>query len=449
MWLFNAFPKDKVKAKYGFEPSQEWLDHVRLSSARAPNGSSSFISPDGLIFTNHHIAQGCIHDLSVGGKDYMKNGFYAPTRAEEPKCPGVEFVVLQGIEDVTAKVNAASKPGMSAADAGKAQLEVMSGLEKECSVNGLRCDVVTLYSGALYHLYKYKKYNDIRLVMAPEFDIAFFGGDPDNFEYPRYDLDISFFRAYENDKPAKTQDYLKWSKTGVKEGDLVLCPGIRDERAACSPWTSWSFCGTCQYPWQLKTLDTPRRRCCSNSVRQSEENAREAESDLFGLQNGFKAINGYQGGLLDKSLMDKKSADEKALRDVRQCRCQAQAGVRRSLGRDHQSSRRAEGNVHCPSSTWITWRGFRGDLARYARTIVRATRKSRSPAISASAVFRTRRCRRWSSGCSPPLQFISRWSSFSSRRAWPKCRSILGRKQRRGEDGAGRQVARRTRQGAD
>ena len=223
MWLFNAFPGDKVKAKYGFAPSQEWLDHVRLSSARAPNGSSSFVSPDGLIFTNHHIAQECIHDLSVGGKDYMKNGFYAPTQAAEPKCPGVEFVVLQGIEDVTAKVNAASKPGMSSADAGKAQREVMSNLESECSVNGLRCDVVTLYSGALYHLYKYKKYGDIRLVMAPEFSIAFFGGDPDNFEYPRYDLDISFFRAYENDQPAKTPDYLKWSKDRRERGRLGVC----------------------------------------------------------------------------------------------------------------------------------------------------------------------------------------------------------------------------------
>src|SRR6516162_7349519 len=147
MWLFEAFPKDKVKATYGFEPSQEWLDHVRLSSARAPNGSSSFVSADGLIFTNHHIAQGCIHDLSTNGKDYMKNGFYAPTRAEEPKCPGVEFVVLEDIEDVTDKVNAAAKPGMSAADAGKAQREEMSNLESACSTNGMRCDVVTLYSG--------------------------------------------------------------------------------------------------------------------------------------------------------------------------------------------------------------------------------------------------------------------------------------------------------------
>ncbi len=195
MWLFNAFPKDKVKAKYGWAPDQAWLDHVRLSSARAPNGSSSFVSPDGLIFTNHHIAQECIHDLSTGGKDYMKDGFYAATQADEAKCPGMEFVVLQDITDVTAQVNGAAKPGMSTADAGKAQRETMTALEKQCSGGDIRCDVVTFYSGAMYNLYKYKKYDDIRLVFAPEFSIAFFGGDPDNFEYPRYDLDISFFRV--------------------------------------------------------------------------------------------------------------------------------------------------------------------------------------------------------------------------------------------------------------
>jgi hypothetical protein len=291
MWLFNAFPKDKVKAKYGFEPSQEWLDHVRLSSARAPNGSSSFVSPDGLIFTNHHIAQGCIHDLSTGGKDYMKNGFYAPTRAEEPKCPGVEFVVLQGIEDVTAKVNAASKPGMSAAEAGKAQREVMSNLEKECSVNGLRCDVVTLYSGALYHLYMYKKYSDIRLVMAPEFSVAFFGGDPDNFEYPRYDLDISFFRAYENDQPAKTSDYLKWSKTGVKEGDLVFVSGHPGRTSRLLTMGQLDFLRDYQYPVLMKSLAN-RVAMLEKYKAQSEENARQSESDLFGTQNSAKAYDG-------------------------------------------------------------------------------------------------------------------------------------------------------------
>ena len=277
MWLFNAFPGDKVQAKYGFKPSQEWLDHVRLSSARAPNGSSSFVSPDGLIFTNHHIAQGCIHDLSTGGKDYMKDGFYAPTRADEPKCPGVEFVVLQGIEDVTEKVNAAAKAGMPPAEAGKAQREAMSALEKECSVNGMRCDVVTLYSGALYHLYKYKVYDDIRLVMAPEFAMAFFGGDPDNFEYPRYDLDISFFRAYENGAPAKTAHYLKWSKTGIKEGDLVFVPGHPGRTNRLLTMDQLEYLRDYSYPMVMKALDN-RVAMLETYGAGSAEDAREAES---------------------------------------------------------------------------------------------------------------------------------------------------------------------------
>src|SRR3974390_1259218 len=312
MWLFNAFPGDKVQATYGFKPSQEWLDHVRLSSARAPNGSSSFVSPDGLIFTNHHIAQGCIHDLSTGGKDYMKNGFYAPTRAEEPKCPGVEFVVLEGIEDVTAKVNAKAKQGMSSAEVGKAQREVMSALEKDCSVNGQRCDVVTLYSGALYHLYKYKTYSDIRLVMAPEFAMAFFGGDPDNFEYPRYDLDISFFRAYENGEPAKTPNYLKWSKTGIKDGDLVFVSGHPGRTSRLLTMDQLEYLRDYSYPMLMKTFDN-RVAMLQKYGAESPENAREAESDLFGTQNSQKAYLGYNSGLHDKQLMDKKAAEEKSL----------------------------------------------------------------------------------------------------------------------------------------
>src|SRR5215471_16238295 len=312
MWLFNAFPKDKVQAKYGWAPDQAWPDHVRLSSARAPNGSSSFVSPDGLIFTNHHIAQECIHDLSTGGKDYMKNGFYAATRDQEPKCPGVEFVVLQGIEDVTAKVNAVSKPGMSSAEIGKSQREVMSVLEKDCSVNGLRCDVVTLYSGALYHLYKYKEYSDIRLVMAPEFEIAFFGGDPDNFEYPRYDLDISFFRAYENNQPAKTPDYLKWSKTGIKEGDLVFVSGHPGRTSRLLTMDQLEFLRDYQYPMTMAALDN-RVNILQKYGSVSAENMRQAQSDLFSTQNSVKAYKGYNAALHNKSLMDRKAAEEKGL----------------------------------------------------------------------------------------------------------------------------------------
>jgi hypothetical protein len=191
MWLYNAPPKDKIKATYGFELTQEWLDHVRLSSVRFNNGGSgSFVSADGLTFTNHHVGAGCVQQLSTEGHDYIKTGFYAKTQAEEAKCPNLELNQLVGIEDVTDKVNAGVKPEMSAADAGQAQRAAMSQIEKDCSTTtGLRCDVVIFYSGQVYNLYKYKKYTDVRLVFAPEFDIAFFGGDPDNFTYPRYDLE--------------------------------------------------------------------------------------------------------------------------------------------------------------------------------------------------------------------------------------------------------------------
>ena len=377
MWLFNEFPKDKVKATYGFEPTQEWLDHVRLSSARAPNGSSSFISPDGLIFTNHHIAQGCIHDLSVNGKDYMKHGFYAPTRADEPKCPGMEFVVLEGIDDVTAKVNAAVKPGMSDADAGKAQREAMSGLEKECSHGDIRCDVVTLYSGALYQLYTYKKYDDIRLVMAPEFDIAFFGGDPDNFEYPRYDLDISFLRAYENGEPAKTKDYLTWSKTGVKDGELVFVSGNPGRTDRLFTVDQLNFLKDYQYPMVLASLKQ-RVDVLQKFAAQSEDNAREAEHDLFGLQNAYKAYTGYNGGLHDKALMDKKTADEKTLREY----VNADAKREQQFGNPWVAISDAvdvQKQIYKPLNYLDNMGGFRGMLANYARTIVRAAGQKQKP----------------------------------------------------------------------
>ena len=198
MWTFNNFPRQLVQQRYGFTPSEAWLDHLRLSSARFNNGGSgAFVSPDGLVMTNHHVGADCIHDLGSSARDYMAEGFYAPGREQEVHCPNLELNVLVGIEDVTAAVNAAVQPGMDAAARYAAQRSAMSRLEKECAERtGLRCDVVTLYEGGVFNLYRYKKYTDVRLVFAPEMDIAFFGGDPDNFTYPRCDLDVSFFRVY-------------------------------------------------------------------------------------------------------------------------------------------------------------------------------------------------------------------------------------------------------------
>jgi len=315
MWLYNAPPKDKIKAKYGFELTQGWLDHVRLSSVRFNNGGSgSFVSADGLTFTNHHVGAACVQQLSTEGHDYIKTGFYAKTQAEEAKCPNLELNQLVGIEDVTDKVNAGVKPEMSAAEAGQAQRAAMSQVEKDCSTStGLRCDVVIFYSGQVYNLYKYKKYTDVRLVFAPEFDIAFFGGDPDNFTYPRYDLDITFFRVYENDKPAHLDNYLKWSPTGVKDGDLIFVSGHPGNTSRLLTTAQLDFLRDVQYPSVLNFL-AKRIASLQEFSKQSEENARIAKEDLFGLQNAQKAISGYQAGLLDKSIMQTKAADETKLR---------------------------------------------------------------------------------------------------------------------------------------
>ena len=315
MWLYNAFPGARVKAKYGFAPSQSWLDHIRLSSIRFNNGTGSFVSPDGLAFTNHHIASECIHNISTGGKDYMKSGFYARTRAEEPKCPDLELDIVQKIEDVTAKVNAAVKPGMSVADAGQARRAAMSAIEKDCATStGLRCDVVTLYSGGMYHLYTYKKYTDVRLVFAPEFDMAFFGGDPDNFTYPRYDLDISFFHVYENNQPVHTNNYLRWSDTGVKEGDLIFVSGNPGSTDRLETMAQLEFLRDVEDPFWLNAY----KDCIAQLLQfssKSSENERTAQEDLFFMQNSYKAFSGEEEGLKTPGLMDKKKLEESKLRD--------------------------------------------------------------------------------------------------------------------------------------
>jgi hypothetical protein len=220
MWTFNAFPRDAVKKKYKMEVTDQWLEHVRLSSVRFGNGGSgSFVSPTGLVMTNHHVGADCIHKLAKSDNDLIKNGFYAKTRADEIKCPDLELNVLVDIADVTKDVQSVATAGMSDAAINKAQKQKMSALEKACADRTHnRCDVVPLYHGGLYNLYTYKKYTDVRLAFAPEFAIAFFGGDPDNFEYPRYDLDVTFFRVYENDAAVSPEHYLKWSPNGARDG---------------------------------------------------------------------------------------------------------------------------------------------------------------------------------------------------------------------------------------
>ena len=386
MWLYNEPPKDKIKAAYGFEVTQPWLDHLRLSSVRFNNGGSgSFVSADGLTFTNHHVGARCVQQLSTEGHDYMKTGFYAKSEAEEAKCPNLELNQLVGIEDVTEKVTAGVKAGMSAADAGQAQRVAMSQVEKDCATaTGLRCDVVIFYSGQVYNLYKYKKYTDVRLVFAPEFDAAFFGGDPDNFTYPRYDLDITFFRVYENGKPAHLENYLKWSQTGVKDGDLIFVSGHPGNTSRMLTMSQLDFLRDVQYPSVLKYLAS-RIALLQDFSKQSEENARIAKEDIFGLQNSQKAVTGFNGGLHDKAIMEKKAADETKVKTGFKGDSK-NAGTPDPWGEIEQAMK-LEGSIYANLTYMERLRGF-PRLALIARTLVRAAEEKPKPSDQRMREFR-------------------------------------------------------------
>ena len=227
MWTFDSPPAKLLKEKYGFDLTKAWLDHVRLASVRfMDGGSGSFVSPDGLMITNHHVGLGCIENVSSAGKDFVKEGFYAPARAAEAACPGYEVNVLTAMEDITARVLGAVRPEMPDIEAREARKAAAAAIENECSARTkLRCNVESFYQGGEYQLYQYRKYTDVRLVFAPEQSMAFFGGDPDNFTFPRHDVDICLMRAYENGRPVKPESYLRWSPTGVADGDLVFVSG--------------------------------------------------------------------------------------------------------------------------------------------------------------------------------------------------------------------------------
>ncbi|MCC7086724.1 MAG: S46 family peptidase [Pirellulales bacterium] len=316
MWLFNHPPKKLLKDQYNFEPTDKWLANLQHSAVRFNSGGSgAFISPGGLVLTNHHVGADALQKLSSKDHDYLATGFYAKSPADEIKCVDLELNVLMSIEDVTKQVNDAVKDDMSAAEAQKARRAVMNTIEKESlDASGLRSDVVTLYQGGEYHLYRYKKYTDVRLVFAPEQAIAFFGGDPDNFEFPRYDLDICIFRVYENDQPAKIEHYLPFSKNGAKDGELTFVAGHPGRTDRMNTVRHLEFLRDKYYPSSLRTIFR-REVVLSTFSERSLENARRAKDELFGYQNTRKARLGGLAGLQDPAIMKQKQEDEKALRE--------------------------------------------------------------------------------------------------------------------------------------
>src|ERR1017187_4746898 len=376
MWLYNEAPKDKIKAKYGFELTPQWLDHVRLSSVRFNNGGSgSFVSAEGLTFTNHHVGAGCVQQLSSEGHDYIKTGFYAKTQAEEAKCPNLELNELVGIEDVTDKVNAGVKPEMSVADAGQAQRAAMSQIEKDCATStGQRCDVVTLYSGQVYNLYKYKKYTDVRLVFAPEFDAAFFGGDPDNFTFPRDDLDITFFRIYENDKPVHLDHYLQWSKVGVKDGDLIFVSGHPGGTDRLKTVAQLQFLKNTAYPSFLANYKR-RIDMFQKFSAESAENARIAQEDIFGYQNSQKAIKGEDEGLQDLAMMAQMNGAEREREQAYMGKHPGEPNPWQEISNAMKTNR----EIYDALIYIERMRGFNVNLALYARTLIRAAEEKPKP----------------------------------------------------------------------
>jgi hypothetical protein len=315
MWLLTSPPAAVLKSKHNFEPSKEWLLHMQRSVVRfETGGTGSLVSADGLVMTNHHVGSDSIAKLSTPENDLLAKGFLARTHAEELKCPDLELRVLWEIEDVTDKVRGSEKPGMSTADAGAARRKVMSEIEKASQEKtGLTSQVVTLYQGGKYHLYRYKSFTDVRLVFAPEQAIAFFGGDTDNFEFPRFNLDCAFFRIYENGKPLKAEHFLKWSENGAADGESVFVFGHPGRTRRLYTTDHMKF---------LRDVEIPERL---NRTRRSEiilqgfagRGAKfdyMAKDDIHGVANGRKVITGLLQGLQDPRLMAIKADAESDLR---------------------------------------------------------------------------------------------------------------------------------------
>ncbi len=379
MWPFNNVPRAEIKKKYGFEVTDEWLNKVRLASVRFNNGGSgSFVSPNGLVLTNYHIVEDIVGEVSTPEKDLAKEGFVAKTRAEEIKAPSLELNVLQSIEDVTARVNGAVKAGTTDAAAFAARTAEIAAIEGESlKATGLRSDVVTLYQGGQYNLYRYKKYTDVRLVFVPEFQAAFFGGDPDNFNFPRFNIDMALVRVYENDQPVRPEHYFKWSTAGAKEGNLVFVTGNPGSTSRLNTVAHLEQLRDTSIPIIIRLLER-REAMLKKYMVLGEEQTRQGQNELNGVQNALKVYRGQLRGLKDPSLMARKTKEEQALR-----KSIAANPERQKLYGDAWD---AIASAHKAYPSFVRERrifeqmgGFNSTLFDFARTLVRLAAENEKP----------------------------------------------------------------------
>jgi hypothetical protein len=387
MWPFNNIPRAEIKKKYGFDVTDEWLKKVQLASVRFNNGGSgSFVSPNGLVLTNYHIVEDFVGELSTAQKDYAKEGFVARTQADEMKIPNVELNELISIEDVTSRVNAVVTPGMSDADALSARRKEIAAIEAESTkATGLRSDVVTLYQGGQYNIYRYKKYTDVRLVFAPEFQAAFFGGDPDNFNFPRFNIDMALVRVYENDQPVHPASYFKWSTAGSKAGDLAFVIGNPGSTARLNTVAHLEELRDTSFPIILRLLER-REAMLKKYMAMGEEQTRRAQNELNSIQNSLKVYRGQLAGLKDKTLMDRKMRDEAALRKWIASDAERQ--------KKYGDAWEAIAKAHQGYAAFARDRrifdlagGFNTSLFGYARTIVRMAFEREKPNAERMAEF--------------------------------------------------------------
>ena len=379
MWTFNNVPRAEIKKKYGFEVTDEWLNKVRLASVRFNSGGSgSFVSPNGLVLTNYHIVENIVSEVSTPQRDLAKEGFVAKTRADEIKAPSLELNVLQSIEDVTSRVNGAVKAGTTDAEAFAARRAEIAAIEAESlKATGFRSDVVTLYQGGQYNLYRYKKYTDVRLVFVPEFQAAFFGGDPDNFNFPRFNIDMALVRVYENDQPVRSDNYFKWSTTGPKEGSLVFVTGNPGSTSRLNTVAHLEELRDTSIPIIIRLLER-REAMLKKYMTMGEEQTRQAQNELNSIQNSLKVYRGQLAGLKDPSLLARKTKEEQALR-----KSIAANPERQKLYGDAWD---AIAKAHKTYPSYIRERrifeqlgGFNSTLFNFARTLVRLAGENEKP----------------------------------------------------------------------
>jgi hypothetical protein len=378
MWTFDNFPSAAVKQKYGVTIDQAWLDRVRAGAVRLAGGcSASLVSPEGLVLTNHHCVAGCVQDLSTADRDYLQTGFMPASRSEEKRCPGAQAEILASIADVTTTVNAATG-GKSDQEYVRARDGAVANIEKQAcegkeAIN--RCQVISFYDGGQYKLYTYRKYSDVRLAFAPEFDVAFFGGDPDNFNFPRYDLDFSFLRLYENGQPVSTPQHLKWNANAPKEGDLVFVagnPGGTDRLLTAPQLTTLRDVVRPPALYQLSEL----RGRYTQFAEESAEHARISNRSLFGVENRLKALRGAQLALLDPMLIDSKRKADAELK----AKVDADPKLKAEIGDPWAEIAQAQvARAELATAYGFLEGGAGSQLYRYARTLVRAAAEREKP----------------------------------------------------------------------